>query len=926
MDLLNYKKYIKYKLKYLQLKQKKQIGGMDATNNFKRGDLVTFKKDLLKSYVKKKYPGLHKLASGNVIQNVSHNRVEVKFANDKKYLIYVVDLESASSPRITRRDPGQFKEATQLSPLKATQERVEVLRDELQKEKDIRANAQDTWTNTEMQEHAAMSPYKKKKDAEKASAAESTEKSDVEEEVAQEAAAEPLEPGDEFDTLINLTVSQEFMGQLCINWDNHIYLMISNYNSIMDKEFEDMVESISNFLKSLESGPNKYKYLHSYLYTIIYRIIDDIIRYPNSLVNFDTHLIQMEFNENGNEYQKIRYYIVKGLFGGGDIYNPSDNNTHDDLADYNFINFIFGFIDSRTDDDMVIPIEFSEEDSDNTNVLIIGLMNIVSYLYKNPDPTNIKHITKFIIGYYFCFCLKDLRYSGYTDDDIVVDINLDPFNTDHNISIPSLRYIASMINDSHHDKLFNTKDYNYIDLIEILLGIDTVEATKIFKKIFGEGLADFNTKKTSIGRAEAKDDPDAWENKPSFVGWKPYAEFNVSSKDTDLYKHMKENIYTYIKVNRLSSQPLNLMVKDQENYFSSALFDQTSTPNGGSLLASKPAITINGPIMLDPGLGYRSAILKHTFLINSNSNIVYYIDLKKYTININYRGHNSYTITFSTEQNNDLTTFNVNTRAGKLYSAAVAKHHMTGFDTIEDSEGNEFRVRDTEPWLKKQASLEESGDTDYEPKGEKENNSAKQQIMMAKAMGDGAIGITALIGLGCFRSDHYNIVNHLHTGDTAFLSIMIANAMLINNINITRKGTTINNKQYSFISSKERENNHFTNTEIKLITREHYIVEDFKESLKTLNPNIFSEENQNIIESCYGLVEVDHKNDSIYIGDIYDNVLNALQQHRIGHTHTPVRFNRDRVNEPIFHDQKSAEQRSKPSPEPFPTFGKSLKE
>ena len=83
MDLLNYKKYIKYKLKYLQLKQKKQIGGMDATNNFKRGDLVTFKKDLLKSYVKKKYPGLHKLASGNVIQNVSHNRVEVKFANDK---------------------------------------------------------------------------------------------------------------------------------------------------------------------------------------------------------------------------------------------------------------------------------------------------------------------------------------------------------------------------------------------------------------------------------------------------------------------------------------------------------------------------------------------------------------------------------------------------------------------------------------------------------------------------------------------------------------------------------------------------------------------------------------------------------------------------------------------------------------------------
>ena len=33
MDLLNYKKYIKYKLKYLQLKQKKQIGGaMNATH------------------------------------------------------------------------------------------------------------------------------------------------------------------------------------------------------------------------------------------------------------------------------------------------------------------------------------------------------------------------------------------------------------------------------------------------------------------------------------------------------------------------------------------------------------------------------------------------------------------------------------------------------------------------------------------------------------------------------------------------------------------------------------------------------------------------------------------------------------------------------------------------------------------------------
>ena len=55
-------------------------------------------------------------------------------------------------------------------------------------------------------------------------------------------------------------------------------------------------------------------------------------------------------------------------------------------------------------------------------------------------------------------------------DNIEVNINLEPFN--RNTKIPSLLYIVSMINDSHHDELFDTKKYTYIDLIEILLGIE----------------------------------------------------------------------------------------------------------------------------------------------------------------------------------------------------------------------------------------------------------------------------------------------------------------------------------------------------------------------------------------------------------------------------------------------------------------------
>ena len=890
MDFLNYKKYIKYKLKYLQLKQKKQIGGMDTTHIFKIGDFVTFKQSLSQNYVTKTYPGLHKLIRGTVVEIETPGRVNIIVANKEIFDINVDHLEPVRGIVTTRRT----KKATLPPPGKGDAPEI--------------SNVGDVGPVEEVEENPAAGPLPTgdqdgdqppvdKQEGgpppeEEQKGGPLTEKKQEGDQLTEEGGddEESDDEGDEFDTLIKLDVSDVFMTQLCINWGNHIHGMISNYDGITDKVFENMVEDISNFLTSLESGSNKYKYLHSYLYTIIYRIIDDIFRYPNSLVNFDTHLIQMEFDENGNDYQKIRYYIVKVLLGG-DVYNPTDNNTDDDLADYNFLEFIFGSIDLITNEKMRELIQFSKDDSNNTSMLIIGLMNIVSHLYNNIDIDNIKYITKFIIGYYFCFCLKDLRYSGSMDDTIVVDINLDPLNDDPGISRPSLIYIASMINDSHHDKLFDTKKYTYIDLIEILLGIDTHEATEIFKKIFALGLADFNTNKTSTNREEDIKNPSGPD-----VDLRSHAVFNVSSKDTDLYKYMKDSVKGPIKLLPLSSQPLNLMVKDQANYFSSALFDQTSTPNGGSLLASKPAITINGPIMLDPGLSYRSAILKHTFLINLNSNIVYYIDLKNYTINIYNGGHLSYTITFSTEQNNDLTTFGVSTPAGKLYSAGVARHHMNGFDTIVDSDGNQSLVRNTEGWKKKQESYRKGDDIDY-PMGGPGDKHLKQQIMMAKTMGDGAIGITALIGLGRF-SDHYNIVNHLHTGDTAFLSIMIANAMLINNINIRRNETIINNKQYSFISSKERENNHFTNTEIKLITRQQYIVEDFKKSLETLNPKFFSDENQKIILSCSGIVNDDDEN-AKHIADIYDSVVEGLQKHRIGNTHTPVRVEREYTEESV---------------------------
>ena len=145
--------------------------------------------------------------------------------------------------------------------------------------------------------------------------------------------------------------------------------------------------------------------------------------------------------------------------------------------------------------------------------ILKNLIKIIGCLYdeNNGDkitPENTKKITKFIIGYYFCFCLKDLRYSGKIDEIIDVNINLEPFSEDEQKEYYSLLYIVSMINDSHHDKLFDTKDYNYIDLIEILLGKDTIEARNIFSKIFQKGLADFNTKKTGTGRDQAKLNPD----------------------------------------------------------------------------------------------------------------------------------------------------------------------------------------------------------------------------------------------------------------------------------------------------------------------------------------------------------------------------------------------------------------------------------
>ena len=74
-------------------------------------------------------------------------------------------------------------------------------------------------------------------------------------------------------------------------------------------------------------------------------------------------------------------------------------------------------------------------------------------------------------------------------------------------------------------------------------------------------------------------------------------------------------------------------------------------------------------------------------------------------------------------------------------------------------------------------------------------------------MGDaGAIGIAALIGLGCFRDViYYNIVNHLHTGDTAFLSIIIANAILIDNIDIKEmEPESIKNNIHLYLLKREK--------------------------------------------------------------------------------------------------------------------------
>ena len=276
MDLLNYKKYIKYKLKYLQLKQKKQIGGMEiGIDDIKKGDRVSFDtKKVTNTFVKENYKVSDWYEQGEVTEIDRRSKmVTVKFSDDRK-----VNIPENELMVIPIRFSRQQSTTPFTSLWKEGKEEAARLRAEREKAK---ADAEEAARVKAEEEASARA--KAEADAVEAARVKAEEEAAARAKAEADAVEAARVKADDFDLFrpFETINTNEFMSELC----NKLNFEFGDISPTTNESNKDIVETlclkIKLDLKSFEElGSDKYNYLYSYFYTIIYRIIDIILLIP----------------------------------------------------------------------------------------------------------------------------------------------------------------------------------------------------------------------------------------------------------------------------------------------------------------------------------------------------------------------------------------------------------------------------------------------------------------------------------------------------------------------------------------------------------------------------------------------------------------------------------------------------------------------